>query len=134
MTAQRRTPAWWLGVLMSASCGCGGVTAPETCDVSGEVVYANGTPLTDGEVRFQSTTASDLTVVGKIEAGAFQLRTVAPGGTADGAPPGTYTVSVTPAGDGRSTEAVAVVRPEVTIKAGEPNRIRVQVKKLTPRR
>ena len=72
-------------VAMIACAGCGGRS-----QVSGKVVFSDGTPLTYGTVNF---TNNEVACKGQIEKdGTFKMRTFKPG---DGVPPGTYKVFIT---------------------------------------
>ena len=69
-------------VAMVACAGCGGRS-----QVSGKVVFSDGTPLTYGTVNF---TNNEVACKGQIEKdGTFKMRTFKPG---DGVPPGTYKI------------------------------------------
>ena len=72
-------------VAMIACAGCGGRS-----QVSGKVVFSDGTPLTYGTVNF---TNNEVACKGQIEKdGTFKMRTFKPG---DGVPAGTYKVFIT---------------------------------------
>ena len=72
-------------VAMIACAGCGGRS-----QVSGKVVFSDGTPLTYGTVNF---TNNEVVCKGQIEKdGTFKMRTFKPG---DGVPAGTYKVFIT---------------------------------------
>ena len=70
--------------LLSLSVGCGG-----NVTVTGKVTFADGTPLTEGQVNFES---SGLSSRGSIQSdGTYSLET----GESKGIPRGSYQVSIT---------------------------------------
>lgn len=77
--------ALFCAVVLVACAGCGGRS-----QVSGKVVFSDGTPLTVGTVNF---TDGKVACKGQIESdGTFKMRTFKPG---DGVPAGTYKVFIT---------------------------------------
>jgi hypothetical protein len=81
-------------LLLVGSAGCGTKYYP----VRGKVTYADGTPVTEGLVVFESKDSEmPITARGEIQAdGSYQLGTSQPG---NGAPAGTYRVLVVPKTD-----------------------------------
>lgn len=68
---------------------------PTTYPVKGTVVTTKGVPFEGGSLRFQPDSKEDITVVGQIEKdGTFRLRTIKGSTGAEGAPPGTYEVTI----------------------------------------
>ncbi len=121
-------------VLVVALCGCGDQQGeapsdiPSTVQVRGIVLQANGQPLPGGEVEFHSDKNSDLTVMGTVGSdGKFSLRTNSSSGRSEGAPEGTYRVTVMPQmaqGAGNDIQAVPepiTVPGKFTVKASDDN-------------
>ncbi len=71
---------------------------PVTYPVTGSVLKLNGSPYTGGSVQFLPDNGEDLTVLGDIDKdGGFRLRTIKGGQRLDGAPAGSYRVTIRPA-------------------------------------
>ena len=81
--------------LISLSVGCGG-----NCIVTGEVKFADGTPLTEGQVVFES---ANLTAKGNIQPdGKFSMMA----GEEKGVPQGSYQVCIQGFGDPKIQEII----------------------------
>ncbi len=87
-------------LLLAAGCGSGseGEPPPKTYPAKGQVVSRKtGQPLTDGLVEFETTGDKPLSVQGSIQPdGQFKLITLHGKQRIDGAPEGSYRVSVVP--------------------------------------
>jgi len=69
---------------------------PKTYEVTGKVVYDDGSPLQGGTIEFYSEDNSGLTVMGEIQDdGKFRLTTMTGKEKLSGAVEGTYTVTIT---------------------------------------
>ena len=85
---RRLAPALILAALVASGC------APARHQVSGRVVYEDGTPLTEGSVVGETTDGGTFMARGAVKPdGTFEWGTERPG---DGAPPGKYRVIVVP--------------------------------------
>lgn len=85
-----------IGAVFMAGCGQKFNTTPppKRYPVKGKVLFASGTPLSGGLIRFHPKTKLGAQALGEIGAdGSFQLTTLEPN---DGAVPGSYTVSINP--------------------------------------
>jgi hypothetical protein len=100
-------------------------TPPKVYLVKGNVLLADGTPVSGGIITFHPKTTSGSVAWGEIGPdGSFQLTTIA---WHDGALPGSYTVSVNPfVNDGQpSFEPVSPVPPKFT--AAETSGLTVEI-------
>lgn len=128
-------------VLIVTLCGCGDQQGDSTSDdipstykVRGTVLQANGQPLLGGEVEFHSDKNSDLTVMGTVGSdGKFSLRTNSSSGRSEGAPEGTYRVTVMPQiaqGEGNDIQDVPqpiTVPGTFTVKASDDNNFTIKL-------
>lgn len=85
------------GCLSSAGCGQAPPDLPRTFPVTGEVRYRDGRLLESGLLQLQPEDGSSLNVSGTVTRGSFTIRTSFKNGVAQGATPGRYRVTVTPA-------------------------------------
>lgn len=98
------SPAKQILILLSGFlAGCTAETAPLPA-ASGQVVTAEGEPLSRGLIEFKSRENDRITVSSPINDGAFSLITLTASARSPGAPPGTYDVVIVP-GDPGSQEA-----------------------------
>jgi hypothetical protein len=83
--------------LLGTSLGCSSKDAmPRTYPVIGSVVSAKGQALAGGSIQFRPDSKDDVTVLGEIDkSGNFRLSTIKGVTRAEGAPEGSYTVSIT---------------------------------------
>jgi hypothetical protein len=103
-----------IGISGLAGCGDRRPPMPQTYPVHGRVTFKNGTPVTEGMVRFEpqsSPVANTVALINKD--GAYSLITTIAGRRAEGAVPGANRVSVVlPAkGDALPTPPVIFPKP-----------------------
>ena len=95
---------------------------PVTYPVTGSVLSEQGKPYEGGALQFQPENNEDLTVLGEIEKdGTFHLRTIQGSRRADGAPAGSYRVTIRPpiSRDQRAPFAEFTVPKTFQIEPGE---------------
>lgn len=86
-----------LSLLCLSGCGGSGADLPETYEVKGKVVQADGNAMSGGLIEFQSTTGPAVTINGEIQQdGTFTLATMFDEERLPGALPGTYRVVIMP--------------------------------------
>jgi hypothetical protein len=112
-----------LAALAAAGCGGSGASSPEQVQpvpVSGRVAY-RGKPLGNVAVVFQSIDGK-VSAVGTTDAsGTFRLTTYSPD---DGAPPGSYKVTVAAGGSAREIEPGVLAPVAEEAAAGSPVPVR----------
>ena len=118
---------WASGPLIATCCmltvaGCGGPTKqelPQTHSVHGTVKYADGKPLTEGMVQFQSLDNPQVSTSGLIDAGGnFTVETFIVGQRAAGAILGPHRVTILPSHPSEPCLPTVLAEP-VTIVPGE---------------
>lgn len=92
-----RTLALFSGLLLCLNLGCGGGQSKPNFEpilVSGKVLETNGNPISEGLVSLRSVPNGEYLASGKIENGAFKLKTIVESDKVDGIPAGEYRVQV----------------------------------------
>lgn len=114
---------WTLLVLVAAAslsaCGRSSEPLPQTYPVKGTVVDEQGAPVGGASVRFQSRSDITFTVSATTgDDGAFALKTMRGGRSADGAPEGQYRVTVTPPDTGDQMTVPTTFKEPYTVAPG----------------
>jgi hypothetical protein len=115
-------PIIFLLALVVTACSTKPPIMPSTYPVSGRVVTEKGKPYAGGSLQFQPESKEDLTVRGDIDKdGNFHLHTLKGSQRADGAPAGTYQVTIFPAlgPDRKAPFASFIVPKKYQIEAKE---------------
>jgi hypothetical protein len=87
----------WIGLALAVGCSGRDASLPVTFPVTGSVVTEKGKPYTGGSLQFHPDSKEDVTVIGDIAAdGTFRLRTLKGSTNTEGAPAGSYEVTVIP--------------------------------------
>jgi hypothetical protein len=85
------------GLALALGCSGRDVSLPTTFPVTGSVVTDKGKPYAGGSLQFHPDSKEDITVIGDIAAdGTFRLRTLKGSTNIEGAPAGSYEVTVIP--------------------------------------
>jgi hypothetical protein len=129
-TACARLAVLLLGGLALLTIGCASPQepVPKTYPAKGQVVSKKtGQPLADGLVQFEKTGDKPVSVQGHIQSdGRFTLVTLHGKQRLDGAPEGSYRVSVVPAQTDKQ-EAPVSVGGQYQVKPDGPNEFKIEV-------
>lgn len=120
--------------LLLVGCSSNKDAMPKVYSVKGTVVTTKGEPYQGGSLQFRPDSKEDITVVGQIEKdGTFHLRTIKGSTGADGAPPGTYEVTISaPQGQDQKTAFNPFVVPKKF--QIEPKDTELEIKTDPPKR
>ena len=124
-----------LPILLVGIVGCGGNDAPEhptTYPVTGTVVAADGTPLTDGMIELRTAEGKPLSAMGMIQPdGTFELSTMSGNQKLPGAVAGLHQVTVIPPSsdpqDIQSTAMPISLPTPVEVRAQAENQLTVKL-------
>ncbi len=118
--AQVSVATWLAAPVLGFLLGCSGQPPPATYPVSGQVLQADRSPLTGGEVVFNPLGRSDASTTGVIQPdGSFELITVVNGQRVPGALAGEHRVTVVGEMDERQVPAMTTLPQTYTVKPSE---------------
>jgi hypothetical protein len=120
-----------LGASVLPCAGCSSTPPnppPKTYPVKGKVVsQKTGQPLSGGSIQFESTGKTPVSVLGEIQSdGSFTVITLHDKQRLDGAPEGSYRVSVGPPQTDQQVPAV-IIEKVFQVKPEGPNEFKIEV-------
>jgi len=121
-----------LALCFAVGCSSAKKPLPKAVPAGGKVVSRDGKPWTGGQVLFAPVNETGVTTTGEIkEDGSFTLSSFTAKEKVEGAPPGEYTVTMTPSQGGDQAKATGTspvsLKEKFEVKEGGDNNFTIKV-------